>query len=117
MANYPMAIFPFLSHQIPGVYGPGPMDYKYEYNGSSFTLTKDNKIVIDGNLKDAAFGLLKHIISFSEIRMRPMSIDGLEFVYKEDCISLKWNGHEPLPDNFEEFVKQFEKLSTLMVFS
>ncbi len=117
MANFPMAIFPFNPFQIPGYYGIPPQDYVYEYNGSSFTLTKDNKIVIKGNLKDAAFGLLKHIIVFSEIRMRPMSIDGLEFVYNEDAISLKWNGTEPLPDNFEEFVQQFEKLSKLMVFS
>ena len=117
MANYPMGIFPFNPYQIPGYYGIPPFDYVYEFNGSSFTLTKDNKIVIKGCLKDAAFGLLKHIISFSEIRMRPMSIDQLHFVYHEDYITLRWEGTEEPPDTFEEFVSQFEKLSKLMVFT
>jgi hypothetical protein len=114
MANFPMALFP-IPNRLPGYYGIPPQDMVFEYKGSSFTITKDGTGILEGNVKDAAFAILKHVISFSEIRMRPISVSQMEFDYKEDVISLKWNGTKP--DFFDEMNLQFERLSKLMVFS
>jgi hypothetical protein len=108
MANFPMMFFP-----SQGNYGVGDIEFRFE--SSSFIITKDGKGVLKGNTKDAAYAILRHVISFSEIRMRPVSAAQLEFDYKEDSISLKWNGAKP--DFFDEMNSQFEKLSKLMVFS
>lgn len=116
MANFPMALFPF-SNQIPGVYGPPPQDLVFAWNESSFTVTKDGYGVLKGNAKDAAYALLKHVITFSELRMRPLSINWqLEFEYLDDKISILWKGKYK-PDCFDELKLQFEKLSQLMVFA
>jgi hypothetical protein len=110
-----MAAFVGLPYSIPGVFNI-PTYPHFEYNGSCFTITNDGYGELEGNIRDAAYGILQYIIRYSRLRIKPHSVNNMDFEYSEKNISLVWNGDNK-PEFFDELNAQFQKLSELIAFT
>ena len=111
MANFPML------NNVPSVWGPIITDVIIAHNNTILNI-RINNIILNGNIKDAAHGLLKYVLG--KYSKSDCKIYSFRFTWTENIVTIHWDPNEIAfnvkPEYFDSLKYEFDRLGKLLTF-